>query len=294
MKQDIYKGHLFLLITVLVSISSGIMDPIIPEFWGEIFRQSIFLGIPVVAYVALRKKNPVRTLRLNPISLKDILTMVLVAFVMQPAVYLLASMAQIIFGNQLDVLFGDLLDKPFWYLLITIVISPTIFEELVLRGVIMDAYRGQKLYTMILMNGFLFGIFHMNMNQFVYAFFLGTVMSLSVYYTNSIFAAMILHFINNFLSVFVMSFPDSMYSKFDMWMFAVETPLDLVKIVVLGTISFMLTFRIVNAMGRRNRKHYFHDAAIVSYERIINWPLVVLLIIFVLISIVLTMAVKGL
>jgi len=294
MKRDIFKGHLFLLILILLNLSSGLISQFIPEFWLGITSQFLFLGIPVFIYLIVRKKNVVRTLRLNPISMKDMLTMILVALVMQPAVYLLASLAQVIFGNQLEFLFADLVDQPFWYLIITIAISPAIFEELVLRGVIMDAYRGQTMYTVILMNGLLFGLFHMNLNQFVYTFFIGTVMALSVYYTNSIFSGMIIHFVNNFLSIFVMSYPSSWYSKFEMWLFALESPLDIVKFIVFGTVSFLMTFRIVNAMGRRNRKLYLHDASIMSYEKILNWPLMALTAIFLVISIVLTVTIPNL
>lgn len=293
MKKDIFKGHLFLLIVVLVSLASGLIDGFVPKMLEDILRQLLFLGGPVLVYLAVTKKSVVRTLRLNPISMKNILVLVLVAFVMQPAVYLLASVAQIIFGNQLEFLFSDLANQPFWYLVITVAIMPSIFEELVLRGVIMDAYRGQTLYTVIIMNGLLFGLFHMNLNQFVYTFFIGVVLSLSVYYTNSIFAGMIIHFVNNFLSIYVMNFPESMYSKFELWLFALETPIDIVKFVVIGTISFLLTFRIVNAMGRRNKKHYIHDATLISYEPVMNWPLVALVGLFLSFSILLTMVISS-
>lgn len=293
MKKDIFKGHLFLLIVVLVSLASGLIDGLVPKMLEDILRQLLFLGGPVLVYLAVTKKSVARTLRLNPISIKNIMVLVLVAFVMQPAVYLLASIAQIIFGNQLEFLFSDLANQPFWYLVITVAIMPSIFEELVLRGVVMDAYRGQTLYTVIIMNGLLFGLFHMNLNQFVYTFFIGVVLSLSVYYTNSIFAGMIIHFVNNFLSIYVMNFPESVYSKFELWLFALETPIDIVKFVVIGTISFLLTFRIVNAMGRRNKKHYIHDATLISYEPVMNWPLVALVGLFLSFSILLTMVISS-
>lgn len=294
MKRDIFKGHLFLLILIVLNLCSGLITQFIPEFWEGILSQFLFLGIPVIVYLFVRKKNVVRTLRLNPISVKDMLTMVLVAIIMQPAVYLLASIAQVIFGNQLEFLFSDLVGQPFWYLVLTIAISPAIFEELVLRGIVMDAYRGQTMYTVILMNGLLFGLFHMNLNQFVYTFFIGTVMALSVYYTNSIFSGMIIHFVNNFLSIYVMSFPDSWYTKLELWLFAIETPLDIVKFIVFGVISFLVTFRVVNAMGRRNRKLYLHDASVMSYEGIMNWPLVALSTVFLVISIILTVTLPNL
>lgn len=289
MKHDIFKGHLFLLTVILLSLGSGILDGIIPAFWADLVHQILFLGIPVVIYVLRSKKSAGRTLRLNPLTPFDIIILILVSLLMQPAVYLLASFAQIIFGNQLEFLFSDLTAQPFWYLMLSIAIAPAIFEELVLRGVVLDAYRGQNLYTAVVMNGFLFGLFHMNINQFVYTFFIGVILALSVYYTNSIFAGMLIHFMNNMLSVVALKYPNSWYAKLEMWLYAIESPLDLVRFVVLGIISFVIAFRLVNLLGRKNRKRYLHDASQVSFERIVNWPLVAMCAIFLVISTVLTM-----
>ncbi len=293
MKRDIYNGHLFLLIIILLTMGSGVVDQFVPKFWYDMLHQIVFFAVPSVLYILFRKKNLVRTFRLNSISRKDILLLIGVAFIMQPAVYLLATLAQFVFGNQLEFLFSDLSGQSFWYLLVTVAILPAICEELVLRGIVMDAYRGQSLYTIIIMNGLLFGLFHMNLNQFVYTFFMGTVLSLSVYYTNSIFAGMIIHFVNNLLSIYVMKFPESIYSKAELWLFSVNSPLDLVKLLVLGVISFLMTFRLVNAMGRRNKKLYLHDASILSYEKVVNWPLVALAGLFLVFSILLTLTISN-
>lgn len=289
MKHDIFKGHLFLLTVILLSLGSGILDGIIPAFWADLVHQILFLGIPVVFYVLRSKKSAGRTLRLNPVTPFDIIILILVSLFMQPAVYLLASFAQIIFGNQLEFLFSDLTAQPFWYLMLSIAIAPAIFEELVLRGVVLDAYRGQNLYIAVVMNGFLFGLFHMNINQFVYTFFIGVILALSVYYTNSIFAGMLIHFMNNMLSLIALKYPNSWYAKLEMWLYAIESPLDLIRFVVLGIISFVIAFRLVNLLGRKNRKRYLHDASQVSFERIVNWPLVAMCAIFLVISTVLTM-----
>jgi len=293
MKRDIFKGHLFLLIVILITMFSGLLDKFIPVFWFDLIHQPIFIALPAIIYVFIRKKNLSRTFRINPVSFKNILMLVLITLVMQPAVYLLASIAQVIFGNQLEYLFSDMTSQPFWYLLLTVAVAPAICEELVLRGVVMDAYRGQSLYTVIIMNGLLFGLFHMNINQFVYTFFMGVVLSLCVYYTNSIFAGMIIHFTNNFLSIFVLKYPESLYAKLEYWFFALETPLDIVKLIVLGFISFMLTFRLVNRMGYRNRRLYLNDASALSHEPILNWPLVILSGLFLIFSILLTLRVSS-
>lgn len=293
MKKDIYRGHLFLLVLILASLGSGFLEPYISSSAYELVHQFIFLALPSFIYVLIRKKNFARTFRLGPVSPRDMVLLVLTAIIMQPAVYMLALIAQIIFGNQLDFLFSDLMDASVAYLLFTVAITPAICEELVMRGVVMDAYRGKSLYTVIVMNGLLFGLFHMNANQFIYTFFIGMVLSLSVHYTNSIFAGMIIHFVNNALSILTIKFPDSLYAKLEYSLFSISSLSDVIRVAVLGVLSFVLTFRTVNFMGRMNRNRFGHEAVLKNYEPIVNWPLAVIGIFFLVMSVFLTIVVSG-
>lgn len=78
---------------------------------------------------------------------------------------------------------------------------PAVTEELVYRGLIMGRLRkfgdGFALFTSAL----LFGMMHGNLTQAPFAFVVGLATGWAVIYTNSIFPAMIIHGLNNFMSV---------------------------------------------------------------------------------------------
>ena len=67
-------------------------------------------------------------------------------------------------------------------------------EEFSCRGVI---FRGMKkeitTITAVILSALIFGFFHLNLNQFIYAFLLGIIMALAVEATGSIWASIIIH-----------------------------------------------------------------------------------------------------
>lgn len=90
---------------------------------------------------------------------------------------------------------------------ITTVILAPIGEELLCRGVI-QYYAGKisrRFWAANLIQALMFGIMHANWVQGVYAFFIGLVIGWVRHRYDSLLLAMLLHFINNFLSSFVMA-----------------------------------------------------------------------------------------
>jgi hypothetical protein len=89
-------------------------------------------------------------------------------------------------------------------------VLPAIFEELSFRGAFFQEYRdAYGAWAGALISGFLFGIYHMNMRQFVYAFLCGVFFALLIEATDSIAASMLLHFLMNTISclaIYVSSF----------------------------------------------------------------------------------------
>lgn len=92
----------------------------------------------------------------------------------------------------------------FGLLVVNIVIVgllPGICEEFVFRGVV---YKGIKKYgetTAILLSAVMFMLFHMNLEQTIYQFFLGVVLALVVSKTGSLVASIIVHSINNIVVI---------------------------------------------------------------------------------------------
>lgn len=85
--------------------------------------------------------------------------------------------------------------------IVAVSVVPAVTEEFVYRGLIMGRLRkfgdGFALFT----SAFLFGMMHGNLTQAPFAFVVGLATGWAVIYTNSIFPAMIIHGLNNFMSV---------------------------------------------------------------------------------------------
>ena len=88
------------------------------------------------------------------------------------------------------------------YIIIALAIIPAITEEFVFRGIIQSEYSDYGVGVAILMSSLMFAMLHFNLSQFIVYFFCGVVASYAVYITQSIFAGMALHLLNNLYALF--------------------------------------------------------------------------------------------
>ena len=85
--------------------------------------------------------------------------------------------------------------------IIAVSVVPAVTEELVYRGCIMGRLRKYGDGFALITSAILFGMMHGNFTQAPFAFVVGLAAGWTVIYTNSIFPAMIIHWLNNFMSV---------------------------------------------------------------------------------------------
>ncbi len=90
-------------------------------------------------------------------------------------------------------------------LFLNMVLIPAFFEELFFRGVVLSNLLpyGQK--TAVLGSALLFALMHGNIGQLFYAMVAGVVLGWIYLRTRSIWGCVLLHFVNNFLSVFLLA-----------------------------------------------------------------------------------------
>ena len=79
-------------------------------------------------------------------------------------------------------------------------VIPAFSEEFVFRGVFFHGYRSHGFWKAALMSGLIFGLMHLNFNQFSYGFVLGVIFAAVVEASGSIYASMAIHFLINFQS----------------------------------------------------------------------------------------------
>jgi hypothetical protein len=96
----------------------------------------------------------------------------------------------------------QIVDMPLWLMVISMGIIGPFVEEIVFRGVILQSYqRTGRIVGSILLSSVLFGLMHMNFNQFAYATVMGIFFALLVEATGSVITSFIAHAVFNSLQI---------------------------------------------------------------------------------------------
>lgn len=170
---------------------------------GTLISQAL-LFLPVVLYLLIKRINPTKWIPLKPIRISTILMTVLLTFLLMPLVSLINLVSMLFSTNLVSQSSEQWASNPFLVNLFMIAIFPAIAEELTFRGIFYHAYREKGILIGAFASALVFGIIHMNFNQFCYAFVLGLIFCGLVEITGSIFTSMIAHFVVNGWSVLLM------------------------------------------------------------------------------------------
>lgn len=156
---------------------------------------------PAIIYLIITKQSVKDVLKLNKLYFKDALLIILLAFICQPIMTFFSLISQFFFENEIGNFVTGIVDSPYIILLLLIAVLPAITEEITIRGVVLSGYEDKNIYLAASITGLLFGIMHLDPQQFLYAAVLGFVLALVVRITNSIFASALIHFLINGTSI---------------------------------------------------------------------------------------------
>lgn len=100
------------------------------------------------------------------------------------------------------------LNSPSSYIisLISLAVIPAICEELIFRGVLVTALKSKGKIFAVIISSIMFAIFHFSPSQLIYPFCFGLILSIIFLRTNNIIFSILLHFINNALSLSIQYF----------------------------------------------------------------------------------------
>jgi len=211
-KITVTGANVFFFIFTLLFIVFQIILIFLTALFGEDFldnniynillvNEYILILIPTVLYILVKRYSFKEVFRFNKLEPIQALLIVLMSV---PA-YIVALML-----NNIVVFFlqfiGDVPGQPipvpknFQELVVGILIvavSPAICEEMLHRGVLLKAYENRGSMKAVVITSVFFGIFHYDVTNFLGPVFLGLLMGYFVIRTNSIFAGMLAHFLNN-------------------------------------------------------------------------------------------------
>ena len=170
---------------------------------GNLVISSGIFWVPSLLFLFFTKTNPVSFLRIKKIKISTVFKVLLFTIAAFPITSFLNAFTLLFTDNAILSISDEILKLPFIVAFFFMAVYGPVSEELAFRGVIFHSYKesGSRVKA-ILLSAFLFGMAHMNLNQFVYAFVLGILMALLFEATGSIVSAVVFHILFNSTSVF--------------------------------------------------------------------------------------------
>lgn len=204
MKEIRKTNGLFLLLIVafiIVSFGSGFFYLLIANFWWAdaviIVLPEILMLVIAILYIKKSGRKFWETIHFRALSPLTIFLLMIMGILLIPMVSFINAFSMMFATNLVGSTMDTVVDYGFFFSFFSIAVVPAFVEEAVYRGIFANTYMKRGYIKGALFSAFLFGMMHMNFNQFSYAFFIGIVFAIVMEITNSVLSSMILHFMIN-------------------------------------------------------------------------------------------------
>lgn len=305
MKRVCGANLFFLVLLVLQVLSIAFLGPIInashiPVFMSVPLIELLLIFLPAILYIVVTKQSLREVLSLRTISFESTVIALLIGLLIYPVASFIGLISQFFFYNYLADTFEVFSNFPLWQGILMIAVIPAICEETAMRGAVLNGYKNTSIRKAVLMNGLLFGVLHMNLQQFFYAFAIGVIFAYMVIVTRSIFSSMLCHFACNGISYTVSYYASkSITAAGDLSSLSTSTKviasvaLLAVSVICCVLIIFLTkALKIINSNKREERHENISDSingsiAVTSLtlsenaEKVINWPFYATIVIYV-------------
>ena len=182
---------------------------------GYVYRLIVQIGLmavlPMCLFSILLKKNAKQTFEFFSFR-KITFVSVLVSILLGVCVFVFISYISSLWSGILG-FFGyqgstgtaetDYSVANFFLSIFLVGVLPGFCEEVAHRGMLLNGYKKMGTKKAIILSGFLFGLMHLNIEQFFFASIIGIFFGFVAFFTDSIFPTMIMHFTNNAISTFM-------------------------------------------------------------------------------------------
>lgn len=213
MSEKIKEVNLVLIITIIISLISGDIyyfivillgasAPFVETLWFRLVFGQLLLILPLLCYLYIKKVEWKNTLRIQKLKKKNVLKLVVLAYLLLPVMAFINGISLFFSENQVaETLSNMSAQGSLFGNIVIIALIPCIVEETVFRGLLYNSYKEAGFKKALLFSSFIFGLMHYNLNQFSYAFIMGIIFILLLEGTGSILAPIIVHFTINCNSI---------------------------------------------------------------------------------------------
>lgn len=204
-------------LTIVLVLYAGSMLQLKFGLAGVFGTQLLLLGVPL--FIVLYTKRDIRsTYCLKKTRVSNFLAGVLIitgAFAIN--IVISTGLASLFPDSAKNVttVFDEMMSGNIAGILFVIAFAPAVCEELLFRGIILQSMRARyRITAAIGITAALFGIYHMSLVKLIPTGFLGLVLCYVVYQADSIYPAMVMHFLNNAFSVLISCYPEKVEAVF--------------------------------------------------------------------------------
>lgn len=206
-EKKVKEASWLFLICVLVSqvliywvIMVGVSDRMLLQMLLQLF--AVF---PCVCYLYGQKVSIKEYLPIRNLSGVQWLLLLPLAFCVDKIALFMNLLSQLFTKNEVVGSMSEIvMQYPFPLALFVIAVAPAVCEELAYRGVFYKGYKQCGPWFAMVLSAFLFGIMHMDLNQFCYAFVLGILFLVINEAMGSFLPSVLLHFYINGRSVLLL------------------------------------------------------------------------------------------
>lgn len=210
--------------------------------FGGIFGIQMIIFVLPLLYVLYTKRSILQTYSFRKTKFMNFVAALFMGCGTMLIGIILTSFVSMLFPTEAEMvssgLMNELMSDNELLTFAVVALTPAVCEEMLFRGFLFSAFRGRyKIVVSVLLTAVIFGVYHMSIVRFFTTALLGAALAVIVYYSDSIFPAMMMHAINNGIAVLQMYHPDTMENIFPL--FAVEEP-GIMESIVVSTMGILL------------------------------------------------------
>jgi len=291
----------YLLFQIILAVGAAILSFIHgADYYEKFFIENIYnilltnqyviILVPVIIYMLINRLSFKEVFRLNKL---DLLPALLIILISVPALFAASMLNTIVVyllqfigsvpaqsipapGNLKELATG----------LFVVAVSPAICEELMHRGIMLSAYENRGSMKAVVITSIIFGLFHFDITNLLGATFLGLLIGYYVIRTNSIYAGMLAHFVNNALNELMLYFSKNELSSPK---FITIPEAELFASIVLGIGGLILIAILITVFSRVTEGKVTYKPPVSNVKGDVvsilsHWPVISVLIIYILIT----------
>ncbi|MCH5248660.1 MAG: CPBP family intramembrane metalloprotease [Lachnospiraceae bacterium] len=239
-------------LSIVLVLYAGSMLQLKFGLWGVFGTQLILLLVPL-AVVLYTKKDICLTYGFHKTGIMSFIGAFFVILGMYPINMVLSLILVSLFpqsAENVELTFSTIMDGNVFSVFFVIALAPAICEEMLFRGLIYNSMKARyRVSTAITIVAVLFGIYHMSLVKFIPTGLLGLVLCYVAYKTGSIYPSMMMHFINNAVSVAVSLYPERIEKVFPI---LYKESVSVAEVLILMVVGLVLLG--IGGILLRNRK----------------------------------------